>query len=121
MRGTSKILGTSGAGGRLLLAASLALLLLAGCGKHQPAEQAAASAGVEAATAKSNQQFAQTLKLSDQQDFEDVARGLIARPSGKVLDADGSVIWDYDASPSSRATRRRASNPSLWRQAKLNG
>ena len=35
MRATSKCLGTSGAGGRLLLAVSLALLLLAGCGKKK--------------------------------------------------------------------------------------
>ncbi len=121
MRATSKFLGTGAAGARMLLAASLALLLLAGCGKHQPAEPAAASAGVEAATAKSNRQFAQTLNLADKQDFEDVARGLIARPSGKVLGADGRVIWDYDRFNFIKGDAPASVNPSLWRQAKLNG
>lgn len=61
--------------GRCMFAAALlAALLLAGCGKTE--QPAAAAGGVEAATARSNQQFAQTLDLADQQDFEDAARGL---------------------------------------------
>jgi alkyl sulfatase BDS1-like metallo-beta-lactamase superfamily hydrolase len=120
MRGTSKFLATDGAGGWLILAASLALLLLAGCGKNQPAEQATASGGVEAATAKSNQQFAQTLNLADKQDFEDAARGLIARPSGKILAADESTLWDFDRFDFIKGDAPASANPSLWRQATLN-
>ncbi len=96
----------------------LAALLLAGCGRNQPAEQAAG--GVEAATAKSNQQFAQTLNLADQQDFEDAARGLIARPSGKVLNAEDATILDYDRFAFIQGDAPASANPSLWRQAKLN-
>ncbi len=96
----------------------LAALLLAGCGRNQPAEQAVG--GVEAATAKSNQQFAQTLNLADQRDFEDAARGLIARPSGKVLNAEGATIWDYDRFAFIQGDAPAGANPSLWRQAKLN-
>jgi len=121
MRGTPRIPATGRAGARLFPAATLlAVLLLAGCGKNQPAEQAASSAGVEAATAKSNQQFGQTLNLADRQDFEDAERGLIARPSGKILDANGSTLWDYDRFAFIKGDAPASTNPSLWRQAKLN-
>ena len=108
-------------GACLFLAAALVMALLAGCGKGQPSGQGVASGGVEAATAKSNQQVAQTLDLANQQDFEDATRGLIARPSGKLarrrrLGAGATST----PSSSSTARRRRRVNPSLWRQAKLN-
>lgn len=105
-----------------IAAGSIAVLLLAGCGKNQLAEPVAASgsARVEAATAKSNQQFGQTLNLAETQDFEDAARGLIARPSGKVLDADGSTLWDFERFNFIKGDAPASTNPSLWRQAKLN-
>ena len=37
--------------------------------------------------------------LAETQDFEDAARGLIAPPAGKVLNADGSTRWDWAAAP----------------------
>jgi alkyl sulfatase BDS1-like metallo-beta-lactamase superfamily hydrolase len=128
MRSKSKFGAESGIGRRpfpaaaLLAAGSLALLLLAGCGKNPPAEQAAApgSTGVEAATAGSNQQFGQALNLAETQDFDDAARGLIARPSGKILNADGSTLWDFERFNFVKGDAPASSNPSLWRQAKLN-
>jgi alkyl sulfatase BDS1-like metallo-beta-lactamase superfamily hydrolase len=95
-----------------------ALLLLAGCGKAPPPQQGAA--GVEAATAQANRRVAQSLDLADRQDFEDAARGLIARPHGKVLDADGSVVWDYERFDFVKGEAPASVNPSLWRQGKLN-
>ena len=105
---------------RAVLAALLAAALLAGCGKGPQSGPGAASGGVEAATAKSNQQLAQTLHLGNRQDFEDAARGLIARPSGKLLNADGSVLWDYERFDFIKGDAPASTNPSLWRQAKLN-
>ncbi|MGC1404758.1 MAG: hypothetical protein WA974_17760, partial [Thermodesulfobacteriota bacterium] len=100
----------------------ITLLLLTGCGKNQPAEKtvSSGSARVEAATAESNQQFGQTLNLADKQDFEDAARGLIARPSGKILNAAGVALWDYDRFNFIKGEAPASTNPSLWRQAKLN-
>jgi alkyl sulfatase BDS1-like metallo-beta-lactamase superfamily hydrolase len=118
MRSTSDIQCSRSSGWRLFPAALLAALLFAGCGRTEQTEPAAG--GVEAATAKSNQQFAQTLNLADTQDFEDAARGLIARPSGKVLNAGGATIWDYDRFAFIQGDAPASANPSLWRQAKLN-
>ena len=128
MRSESKFRKKNRAGRRLFPAAvllavgALSALLLAVCGRNQPAEQAAVSgsAGVEAATAKSNQQFGAALNLAETQDFEDAARGLIARPSGKVLNADGSTLWDYERFNFIKGDAPASTNPSLWRQAKLN-
>jgi alkyl sulfatase BDS1-like metallo-beta-lactamase superfamily hydrolase len=99
---------------RILLAA----LLVAGCGKAPPPGQPAA--GVEAATAQANARVAQSLDLADRQDFEDAARGLIARPHGKLLNPDGSVLWDYERFDFVKGDAPASVNPSLWRQAKLN-
>ena len=100
----------------------LTLLLLTGCSKNQPAEKAVSSgsARVEAATAEANQQFGQMLNLADKQDFEDAARGLIAQPSGKILNAAGGTLWDYDRFNFIKGEAPASTNPSLWRQAKLN-
>ena len=94
-------------------------VLVAGCGKSEPAGPAAAAGGVEAASAKSKQQFGQTLNLADKQDFGDAERGLIARPSGKVLNADGATVWDYDRFTFLKGDAPVSADPSLWRQAKL--
>jgi alkyl sulfatase BDS1-like metallo-beta-lactamase superfamily hydrolase len=96
----------------------LAALLVAGCGKAPPPRPAAA--GVETATAQANARVAQQLDLADRQDFEDAARGLIARPHGKLVDPDGSVLWDYERFDFVKGDAPASVNPSLWRQAKLN-
>lgn len=97
----------------------LATLLVAGCGKAPP-PAARGAAGVEAATAQANARVAQSLDLADRQDFEDAARGLIARPHGKLLNPDGSVLWDYERFDFVKGDAPASVNPSLWRQAKLN-
>lgn len=97
----------------------LAALLVAGCGKAPP-PAAQGTAGVEAATAQANARVAQSLDLADRQDFEDAARGLIARPHGKLLNPDGSVLWDYERFDFVKGDAPPSVNPSLWRQAKLN-
>ena len=58
--------------------------------------------------------------LSDPPSFADAKRGLIARPQGKVLAANGAVIWDFDALSFVKGDAPKTVNPSLWRQALLN-
>ncbi len=105
---------------KIVLGALLAsvLLLLSGCGKS---ERAGALAGeASATTLKSNEQFAQELKLDDPQDFEDAKRGFIARPTGQILAADGSIQIDFDAFKFLNGKAPSTVNPSLWRHAMLN-
>ncbi len=103
----------------LCMAASIATLsALPGCGR-----QAVPLAGGDAtvATQQVNAQFAKDLKLDDAQDFDDAKRGLIARPSGTILAADGStVLVDFDAFKFVEGPAPATVNPSLWRHAILN-
>jgi alkyl sulfatase BDS1-like metallo-beta-lactamase superfamily hydrolase len=93
--------------------------LLAACGKNPGVGGAAGDAA--AATIKANEEMAKTLKLDDPQDFEDAKRGLIARPEGKIMSADGStVLIDFDAYKFVDGKAPPTVNPSLWRQAMLN-
>lgn len=99
-----------------LLAALLALA--AGCSKNPGVGGAAGEATPE--TLKVNAQFAQNLKLDDPQDLEDAQRGFMARPSGKIVDADGRVLHDFDAYQFIAGKAPDTVNPSLWRHALLN-
>ncbi len=94
------------------------LVLLAGCGKNAGIGGAAGDA--TPTTLKVNEQFAQELKLDDPQDFEDAKRGFIARPTGQILAADGSVLTDFDAYKFVDGKAPPTVNPSLWRHARLN-
>jgi alkyl sulfatase BDS1-like metallo-beta-lactamase superfamily hydrolase len=103
--------------------AGLALLaLVTGCSKLGGSSTGiGGTAGdASATTQKANLQFAQSLKLDDPQDFEDAKRGLIARPSGKILADDGSVLHDFDAWKFITGAAPDTVNPSLWRHARLN-
>ncbi|MCI1709247.1 MAG: MBL fold metallo-hydrolase [Chiayiivirga sp.] len=64
--------------------------------------------------------MAKDLKLDDPQDFEDAKRGFIARPSGKIMADDGSVLHDFDAYQFVTGQAPDTVNPSLWRHARLN-
>ncbi len=103
-------------------AACIALIWLAGCGQNNSGAGAKASAAGDAtpATLKANAQFAQDLKLDDPQDFEDARRGFMAKPTGKILAADGSVLKDFDAYQFLEGKAPGTVNPSLWRHAQLN-
>jgi alkyl sulfatase BDS1-like metallo-beta-lactamase superfamily hydrolase len=71
-------------------------------------------------TLQANAQFAQELRLDDPQDFEDARRGLVARPEGRILGADGSALIDFDAFKFVQGQAPATVNPSLWRHAILN-
>ncbi|MFJ6804774.1 alkyl/aryl-sulfatase [Streptomyces anulatus] len=60
------------------------------------------------------------LPFSDRQDFEDAARGLIARREpNAVTAADGRVVWDNDTYAFLKDDCPDTVNPSLWRQSRL--
>ena len=99
-----------------LLAALLALM--AGCGKSPGVGGTAGDAAPT--TLAANDQFAKQLKLDDPQDFEDAKRGFIARPEGKIVAADGTVLADFDAFKFVDGKAPDTVNPSLWRHALLN-
>ena len=101
----------------LLLCAAFSVLA-AGCSKNTGVGGAAGEA--TPATIQANTQLAKDLKLGDPQDFEDAKRGFIARPNGKVLSADGTVLHDYDAYQFIEGQAPDTVNPSLWRHALLN-
>jgi alkyl sulfatase BDS1-like metallo-beta-lactamase superfamily hydrolase len=100
------------------LALLLALPLLGACGRDSGVGGATGDAA--AATVAANAQFAQSLNLADADAFEDAARGLVARPAGKIQSADGTVLVDFDAFAFLQGAAPPTVNPSLWRQAQLN-
>lgn len=60
------------------------------------------------------------LPFSDEQDFEDAKRGLIARREpNAVKNADGDVVWDNDTYAFLDEDAPETVNPSLWRQCRL--
>ena len=103
---------------KLNLAICIALITLTGCSKNSGVGGTASDA--TPTTLAANAQFAKDLKLDDPQDFEDAKRGFIAKPTGKLLAADGSVLYDYDAYQFIKGQSPDTVNPSLWRHARLN-
>ncbi len=92
------------------------IALLAAC--HPAAEDTPASDATRAA----NEQIAHELALADPQDFEDARRGLIAGDADIVVkNAAGGSVWDTTAYGFVQGDAPPSVNPSLWRQAKLNG
>jgi len=91
--------------------------LLAGCGRNTGVGGAAGDA--TAATMKANAQMAQELRLDDPQQLDDARRGLIAKPEGRIVAADGTVLVDFDAFGFIAGQAPPTVNPSLWRHAML--
>lgn len=71
-------------------------------------------------TIQSNTAFAKNLNLDDPVDFEGASKGLIARPSGKMVGTDATVLYDFDAYKFIDGPAPPTVNPSLWRHARLN-
>ena len=95
-----------------------ALLAVAGCGKNTGIGGTAGDA--TPTTLEANAQFSKDLPLGDPQDFEDARRGFMAKPSGKITTADGTVLKDFDAYNFLEGKPADTVNPSLWRHAQLN-
>ncbi len=99
-----------------LLLPLLVAALLAACSRNEIAVEAQATPTVLAANAA----VAKAADLNDPASFADARRGFIAAPKGQVRDAEGVVVWDYDAFAFVKGAAPATVNPSLWRQALLN-
>lgn len=102
----------------IMAAVAATLMALSGCSKQTGVGGTASEA--TATTQAANAQLAKELKLDDPQDFEDAKRGFMARPTGKIMADDGSVLHDFDAYQFVTGQAPDTVNPSLWRHARLN-
>jgi len=104
------------------MAATLAML--AACAKvpDAPVEPGKASGAATRHTVAANAAVASALPLGEMQDFEDAQRGFIATDAPlKVAASDGTTAWDFESYAFVTGDAPPTVNPSLWRQAKLNG
>ena len=107
---------------------SATLLLLTSC--SGPPGKTAADPGADAdghvaatqTTARLNAAATADLPLDDQAEFEDARRGFLATDDPLVTTTpDGQVVWNRPAYDFIQGDAPPSVNPSLWRQAKLNG
>ncbi len=104
---------------RLGLVMTVALLATACSGEQVPAGHASSAASPH--TKAANHEVAQSLPLSDAQDFNDARRGLVATESSLVISGpDGTRYWDLASYDFVQGDAPATVNPSLWRQAQLN-
>ena len=82
--------------------------LMAGCSKTPTADpNSAASEFTQAFHAE----VAKATDLVDAANHADARKGLIAKPTGQVKNAEGEVIWDYDAFNFIAGSRPQRSTP----------
>ena len=103
---------------RRIVCSALLLTLLVACSRN--ASETSDGGDVSAQVALHHQAARAGVDLSDLASFADAGRGFIAAPTGQVRDADGQVVWDYDAFAFVKGDAPPTVNPSLWRQALLN-
>ncbi|MFN2375627.1 MAG: alkyl/aryl-sulfatase [Candidatus Binatia bacterium] len=111
----------------------LAACLTGGCRPERPSvAPASPGAAVDADghtaattfTMQANAAVAAALPLGDQQDFEDARRGLLATEAGLEIAGSGSgspPAWNTKDYAFVDGDAPASVNPSLWRQARLNG
>jgi alkyl sulfatase BDS1-like metallo-beta-lactamase superfamily hydrolase len=105
-----------------MLVPLIAAALVAACGGRPDPGPAAPSGAASASTAQVNREFGGSLPLGELQDFEDAKRGFVATDEPLVVkDADGTTIWDFTSYAFIEGDAPPSVNPSLWRQARLNG
>jgi alkyl sulfatase BDS1-like metallo-beta-lactamase superfamily hydrolase len=103
-----------------LLVAAMPAVMLAACGGGAPTSDASGAASPH--TVEANRAIADLLPLGEMQSFEDARRGFIATDMPlKVTGPEGEAVWDFEAYAFVAGDAPDTVNPSLWRQAKLNG
>lgn len=109
---------------RKVLPLLLATALMACQGESPPRDTTPGSQGnspATAATAALNEAVTRQLDITDQRDFDDATRGLIASDDQLTISMpDGSVVWDMPSYDFINGEAPPSVNPSLWRQASLN-
>ena len=109
--------------GKGFLILPLFVLLLA-CEREQATDTLIGAQGNTPATETTilaNAQVREELNLSDQTDFDDASRGLIATPTSlRIPGPEGSPVWDMPSYDFIQGDAPDTVNPSLWRQATLN-
>jgi alkyl sulfatase BDS1-like metallo-beta-lactamase superfamily hydrolase len=72
-------------------------------------------------TIASDKRMAESLDLTDQQDFVDAQRGLVASsPNNELRNQQGDIMWNPESYVFVSGDAPETVNPRLWRQAKLN-
>jgi alkyl sulfatase BDS1-like metallo-beta-lactamase superfamily hydrolase len=100
---------------------------LAACSRESAISQGQSSSAAQGGAASSfteraNRELAASLPLDEQQDFEDAKRGFIATDDPLVIAGpNGATAWDFPSYAFIEGDAPATVNPSLWRQAKLNG
>lgn len=96
-----------------------------GCGVH-PVRQPESTADEQghtpptAVTAAANERILKQLPFSDQQDFVEAMRGLVAREENPRMEGEQGEVFDQSAYGFIQGEAPASVNPSLWRQARLN-
>jgi alkyl sulfatase BDS1-like metallo-beta-lactamase superfamily hydrolase len=116
---------------RLALALLASSALACGEAPEQPPTPTAPAGAVEAdahgftapsaTTAGANAKFGAALALDEQADFEDAKRGLVASDPGMEVKTATGQTWSQRLFAFVEGDAPPSANPSLWRQAKLNG
>lgn len=92
---------------------------IAGCAREAPPQ---AAGGATVHTVAANRAVAESLPLAESQAFEDARRGFIASDSPlQVVGPDGRSAWDLAPYAFLQGDAPPTVNPSLWRQAQLDG
>ncbi|MCC6641867.1 MAG: MBL fold metallo-hydrolase [Deltaproteobacteria bacterium] len=106
----------------------LAVVSLVACGTPEEKAPPAGSADAQGNTApaadtvRANAAVAGELPLDDPQDFEDARRGLVASDPQVIVEGpSGARVWDTTSDAFVKGDAPESVNPSLWRQAKLDG
>ncbi len=108
-----------------LLSIAATLTVISACDSSVPTQEGADEHGFSAptqSTREAQEQFANSLSLDNHRDFEQAERGLVARATSlKIVGKNGDIAWNQDAYDFVEGDAPASVNPSLWRQAKLNG
>lgn len=108
-----------------VMAIAAALGALSACDSSVPIPEGADEHGFTSpthSTLAAQEQAGKALPLGNNDDFDQAERGLVARASSlKITGAKGDIAWNQDAYDFVTGDAPASVNPSLWRQAKLNG
>lgn len=95
----------------------LSILSLSACDQNTAP---VAASNVSPAVQQSHAELGKSLNLADPLDMAEATRGLIAKPTGQISNAEGAVLKDFAAYDFLQGAAPDSVNPALWRHAQLN-